>query len=503
MLLSKLLGDALGLDPAEFQNADVRSVEYDSRRVEPGSIFVAIPGFHRDGHEFIGRAIKAGAVAVVVREDRIEQLADAEAPAIVPVSDTRAALADLSATLADHPSRKMNVIGVTGTDGKTTTSFLIDAMLRKAGRRTGLVGTVDFRVADRVWPNDTRQTTPEAPELQQLLADMVAQRVEHAIVETSSHALALDRVRSVDFDIAVLTNITSEHLDFHETQEAYYEAKARLFLMVEARDSEGSGATKVLNADDASFESLRELTATATISYGIDEPASLIASDIHSAPGILEFMVALPGDRMDLKLPLTGRFNVSNALAAVAVGLATGLTTDEIKRGLEEFDGIPGRMERIDEGQEFGVIVDYAHTPGSLEKVLRTLRAMTSGRILVTFGSAGERDTQKRAAMGEVAARLADFSVLTNEDPRLEDPDQIVDDIAAGLDGAGRRHERDYLKILDRRRAISAALERAEPGDIVLVAGKGHEQCIIVGDEKLPWDDREVTRDLLRGLARK
>lgn len=482
----------------------VTGVTSSSEAVTPGACFVAIRGRRTDGHAHIGDALARGA-ALVVGEDP----APADFPAdrtYARVSDSRCELGTLAAAFFHCPTHSMDVIGVTGTDGKTTTTNLIDAILAAAGLRTGLMSTVDFKIGDVRTPNNSRFTTLEAPEVQALLARMRDAGVESAIVETTSSGLELQRVRGVEYDIAVITNITSEHLEVHGTLENYRRAKAMLFEMVDPDQHKALAVQParacVLNADDSSYDYLTSFCRAPILTYGIENAADVRAEDVRLAPNGTQFRVRLPdGTAFDVRTPLVARFNVANALAAIAVGYLHGITPAVMARALERFGGVPGRMERIDNGQPFTVVVDYAHTADSLAKVLDVLRPVTRGRVIAVFGSAGDRDRVKRPEMGAVAARKADFAVITDEDPREEDAMSILREIAAGtLEAGGREHE-TFECIVDRRTGIAAAFRLAAPGDTVLLAGKGHEQSIVIGREKLPWDDRAVAREELARLG--
>jgi UDP-N-acetylmuramoyl-L-alanyl-D-glutamate--2,6-diaminopimelate ligase len=491
---------ALPPDPRDG-DATVAGIAYDSRRVQPGALFVAIPGFHVDGHDFVQQAVGAGAAAVVVRRDRAATLAGLPVP-VLAVADTRAALSALAADFYGHPGRTMRVIGVTGTDGKTTTTYLTSALLESAGRVTGLIGTVDFKVGPIWRHNDTRQTTPEALEVQELLAEMRDGGVTHAVIESSSHGLELRKLDHCAYDIAVVTNVGEDHLELHGTPEAYLAAKGRLFAFLDDRHGKPGAATAVVNADDPrSAEHMRSRTQVSILSYGIDTPADVRAENLLLDATGASFLLVTPAGSMPVRTRLPGRFNVSNALAATSVAIAEGVTLDRIAAGLSQAQGVPGRMEQIDQGQPFSVIVDYAHTGPAFEKVLRSVRPLTAGRVITVFGCAGGRSPERRPGMAAAAARLADFSVLTNEDPHEEDPRRILDDIAAAMRAAGHSEGEDFVVIPDRREAIAAAFRRAQPGDLVLLAGKGHEQSIIVGRTKTPWDERTVAREQLAALG--
>lgn len=490
----------LPADPHEGDTT-IHGIAYDSRRVRPGTLFVAIPGFHVDGHDFVGQAVAAGAAAVAARSDRASQFSDLRVP-LLTVDDTRTALSALAAEYYSHPGRSMRVIGVTGTDGKTTTTYLTSALLDSAGHVTGLMGTVQYKVGREWRENDSRQTTPEALEVQELLAEMRDAGVSHAVIESSSHGLELHKLDDCAYDVAVVTNVGEDHLELHGTPEAYLAAKGRLFAFLDRRRDKSGTAFGVVNADDAhSAEHMRSRTRAPVLSYGIDAPADLHAEQLSLDASGASFLLTAPAGQRHVRIGLPGRFNVSNALAAAAVALGEGVNLERIADGLASARGVPGRMERIEQGQPFSVVVDYAHTGPAFEKVLRSLRPLTSGRLIAVFGCAGGRSPERRPGMGGVAARLADFSVLTNEDPHEEDPRSILDEIAAAMRAGGRREGEDFLVIEDRREAIGAAFARAQPGDLVLLAGKGHEQSIIVGRTKTPWDERDVARERLADLG--
>ena len=473
----------------------IQGIAYDSRKVEEGWLFVAVPGVHTDGRRFVTDAAKRGAV-VALGEPIEEQL---PIP-YIEVSDVRTALADLACAFYEYPAQQLCTIGVTGTDGKTTTSNLITTIFETAGRRTGLMTTANFKMPGQEWENTTRQSTLEAMEIQQLLRQMVDASVTHAIIEATSHGLALQRVQGCAFDVGVVTNITQEHLDFHKTLDAYRRAKARLFEMLDPEQNKGIGSrpVAVLNRDDSSYEILKPYCRVPILDYGLDTPASVRAVDVQLQAHETRFRVVLPDAEQVIETQLVGRFNVSNCLAAIATAYSQGISHEAIARGLASVKGVTGRMESISEGQPFAVIVDYAHTADSLTKVLATLRPLTTGKLMVVFGSAGERDVQKRPVMGRIAAQMSYFFVITDEDPREEDREKILREIAVGAEAVGKRQGQDFLCIADRTEAIRAALAAASAGDTLVLAGKGHEQSIIVGREKLPWDDRKVARKLLK-----
>ncbi|MFN2520229.1 MAG: UDP-N-acetylmuramoyl-L-alanyl-D-glutamate--2,6-diaminopimelate ligase [Candidatus Limnocylindria bacterium] len=495
MKLAALLHGAR-LDATGVGDADVRALVYDSRRAVPGSLFVAIPGFHRDGHEYAADAAARGAVAVV---------AERPLPLPVPVvvtSDARIALADLAAELFDHPTERLKVAAVTGTDGKTTTVHLVSDVLEAGGARTGFATTVDFKLAGTSWANESRQTTQEAVEVQEFFAELLVAGGTWGVLEATSHALALHKLRNCRIDIAVFTNLSAEHLDFHGTLQRYLEAKAILFADLLGGPDKGVAKTAVLNADDTRWQYLAARAGDARVlTYGIDALADVQGTVMSADASGSRIRIATGPQRTDLTLPLVGRFNVHNALAAAAVGIAAGIDLDRISVALSRAKAVSGRMERIECGQPFSVVVDYAHTPESLDKVLALLRPLTTGRLIAVFGSAGERDRAKRPRLAQVAARYADLFVITQEDPRLEDPAAILAEIEAGAKDAGKRPGDDYLVIDDREAAVREAVLRARPGDTVLLAGKGHERSIIVGETKRPWDEAGVARAALRELG--
>ncbi len=482
------------------QNIEITALAYDSRLVKPGGLFIAVPGTHTDGRRYLADAAQRG--ALVALGPRIDTN-DLPLP-YIEVDDVRIALANLACAFYSNPTTQLCTIGVTGTDGKTTTCNLISALLDTAEKSNGLMTTANFKLQGQEWENTTRQSTLEALEIQQMLRRMVEAGAKYAIIEATSHGLELQRVRGCAFDIGLVTNITHEHLDFHGTIENYRRAKARLFEMLDPSRDKGLGIKPVaiLNRDDVSYEILKPYCSVPVLDYGIDQSATIRAVDAQFDARNTHFRAILPNAEIDIETQLVGQFNVSNCLAAIATAYAVGVNTDDIARGLAGVTGVTGRMERIDVGQPFTVIVDYAHTPDSLEKVLRILRPLTAGKLLLVFGSAGERDVQKRPIMGQIAAQLSDFFVITDEDPREENREQILREIAIGAETTGKHEGHDFLCIADRTQAIAAAFHRAQAKDTVLLAGKGHEQSIIIGREKIPWDDRRVAREQLHVLMR-
>jgi UDP-N-acetylmuramoyl-L-alanyl-D-glutamate--2,6-diaminopimelate ligase len=496
MKLSHLLADLTVLE-APAADPEVKGICYDSRRLKAGDCFVAIPGTHTDGHRYVETVLRDGAVAALV-----ERRVGTAWPQVV-VEDTRRALALSAAKFFGHPSRSMALIGVTGTDGKTTTTAMIHRMLMNAGQAAGAMSTVDLRLGDQVDSNDSRQTTPEALEIQEYLAQMRDAGIRYAVIETSSHGLALQRVLGCDYDVAVFTNIAHEHLDFHKTLERYREAKASLIDLTASSADKGIVKTAVLNRDDPSYAMLSQRPIARRITYGVQLESDLKATRVETTAAGLRLEARTPLGPLQLELRISGRWNAYNALAAAATGVSLGMSLDEIVKGLQALEGVSGRMERVDAGQEFGVVIDYAHTPQSLEKVLRELRPITSGKLITVFGSAGERDRDKRPWMGEIAARLSDFAVFTNEDPRDEDPAQIIQEIASGAEAVGWKEGENFVRIEDRASAIDHAVERAREGDTILLAGKGHERSILIGREKRAWDERGAAMAAIQGSRKR
>ncbi|MGH2561391.1 MAG: UDP-N-acetylmuramoyl-L-alanyl-D-glutamate--2,6-diaminopimelate ligase [Thermomicrobiales bacterium] len=494
---TKTLASLVAHDPALEVVGDparvISGIAVDSREVGRGDLFVALRGGYFDGHSFIERAIERGAAALLV-----ERCINPNFPQIVARS-SRAALPGVAAAFFDQPSAELAVVGVTGTDGKTTTCYLIEDVLRADQRQIGMIGTVSVKIGGRIVVHDSRQTTPESVDIQRHLRAMVDADVDWAIVEATSHGLDLHRLDDVDFRIAAVTNITHEHLEYHRTIAAYRRAKGRLFERVAA-----NGGVAVVNLDDPGGREMLDYSSGAsTVTYAIrDRAADVRAEEIRSDASGSSFVIYLQQTTLRCRLPMVGRFNVENALCAAAVGLAAGVSPAVIRDALECASPVPGRMMTIEEGQPFSVIVDYAHTPESLSKVLSLLRTLCEGgRLIVVSGSAGERDVEKRSLQGAECHRLADLSIFTTEDPRFEDPDRIISDIADGAIDAGGMEGQSFLRITDRRQAVRHALQAASAGDVVLLAGKGHEQSIIWGLERRPWDEDRVARGLLNELG--
>ena len=469
---------------------------YDSRMAEAGALFIALQGLQRDGHDYVAAAVESGAVAALVTRP----LALPEHVTQVLVPDTWAAIGQVAAAFYENPSRELCVIGVTGTDGKSTTATLIGHILRACGHPNGVITTVAFHDSRQEFPNETRLTTQHASDLQRMLRTIREQGGTHAVVEASSHGLALHKLDAVQIDAAVLTNLTHEHLDFHKTLEAYREAKGMLFQRAKARAPKPFPRVSVLNADDNHFAYFAALEPPGLRTYGFAAQADVRAADVALGADHTGFTAVTPEGQAHVCSPLVCRFNVANTLAALAVVTGLGVPLDAASAAVSTFPGVPGRMQVIAAGQPFAVIVDYAHTPNSLRLVLDALRGVTPGRLVAVFGSAGERDVEKRALMGAIAAEHADYFVITSEDPRSEDPGEICRAIEEGALQVGCVFGRDYSMSVDRTQAFRIAFKQARPGDTVLLAGKGHEHSIIWGDESLPWDEARIAAETLSDM---
>jgi UDP-N-acetylmuramoyl-L-alanyl-D-glutamate--2,6-diaminopimelate ligase len=484
------------LSPVLLPDIPLTGIALDSRAVEQGSLFVALEGENVDGHHYILDAVQRGAASVV---GMIPPLGNLPIP-YVQVEDTRFALAHLSAAFYDFPARHMTMIGVTGTDGKTTTTNLIYQILIAAGYRAGIISTVNAVIGDEVLDTGLHVTTPEAPEVQHYLSRMHAAGLTHIVLETTSHGLAQHRVTACEFDIGVVTNITHEHLDFHGSYEAYREAKATLFTSLRDTHPKNCGNIQlsVLNKDDLSFDFLRNKITGRIISYSLHDGADLYADDERYDSGGLHFSAVGPNFHLPLESSLIGNHNVSNILAALGTTIfGLEIPLECVQQGIKAMRSIPGRMEWINNGQNFIAIVDFAHTPNALRRTLETARQLTSGRVLVVFGSAGLRDRQKRRMMPEVAVELADVTIITAEDPRTEPLGDILNEMAQAAHQKGGVEGKTFFCVPDRGEAIRQAVNLAKPGDVVISCGKGHEQSMCFGEIEYPWDDRVAMRAVL------
>ena len=504
MRLSDLLAgieyDVLSGDVA----IEVASFSGDSRTVRPGDAFVAMRGGSADGHSFAGAAIGSGARAVVVERGAALDLEELSAATVVQVENTREALAWMAAASSGYPGRKLRVIGVTGTDGKTTTVNLIWSILQTSGRRVGMISTVNARIGDLQLDTGLHTTTPDAPDLQKYLAQMVDAGLEYVVLEATSHGLAQHRVTGAEQDVAVVTNITHEHLDYHRDYDGYREAKAGLFRgLAAAYRKPGVPKVAVLNRDDISYDLLAPIPADVRLAYGLSAGVDVWAEDILCKNDYSSFEVFTPSGHFLVRTPLVGRFNVYNVLAAAAAGVSQQVPLEQIQHGIESVRGVIGRMERIERGQDFTMIIDFAHTPNALERALQAARSMADGQVIVVFGCAGLRDVYKRDMMGRHAGRLADRVVITAEDPRTENLADIMAAIAAGCEAEGKREGESYWRIGDRATAIQFAVDMAQPGDLVMTAGKAHEQSMCFGTTEYPWSEHAaVEAALMRRLQR-
>jgi UDP-N-acetylmuramoyl-L-alanyl-D-glutamate--2,6-diaminopimelate ligase len=460
----------------------VESIAYDSRRVQRNGLFVALQGEKADGHEFIGQAIEKGASVIVVQRDEKHPRVTC-----LVVENTRNALADLSAVFYRLPAQRLKLAAVTGTNGKTTTTFLIKHICEKAGLRCGLIGTVRYEIGERVLP--AIRTTPESLDLQELLAQIVNAGCQAAAMETSSHALAQDRTRGIEWNVAVFTNLTQDHLDFHGTMESYFESKAKLFTQL-ARQEKKRKPVAIVNIDDRYGEQLLNKIdkSVAVVTYGMGVHADFRASNSRVEFNGTSYQLDAQGKSYLVRVPLIGRFNVANSVAALAAANALGVNLRDAVLSLGKSPQVPGRLELVPAKRQFQVFVDYAHTPDALQNVLKTLRELSPRRLLVVFGCGGNRDRQKRSLMGEIADRRADYAIITSDNPRKEDPSAIVAEIEKGF------RSTHYEKLVDRTEAIGRAISLAQPRDIVLIAGKGHENYQEFADHTVPFDDIQVAR---------
>jgi UDP-N-acetylmuramyl-tripeptide synthetase len=483
---------------------DVTAVCYDSRQVTPGAVFVAIEGFAVDGHRFIADAVGRGAVAVVCAKPV------AAAAVVIRVADTRTALARLARRFYGDPAEHLTLVGVTGTSGKTTVTYLLERILEEAGHRTGVVGTINFRYAGRSFPNPV--TTPESLDLQRILRQMVDSGISHAVMEVSSHALDLHRVDGCRFDVAVFTNLSHDHLDYHGSMDDYWRSKRKLFSDYLKTTDGRRPVRAVINTDDDRGMELARTLGCAALCTAVEDDGDIVPRNVVRSLSGLRGCLTTPQGEIAFVSPLVGDFNLANILSAVGAALALGVAPAAIAAGIEATACVPGRLERIMEGGERFIFVDYSHKPDALENAITALRRLTGGRLITVFGCGGDRDRTKRPVMGAIAARLSDLTVVTSDNPRSEDPLQIIAQVEAGVRQVCTRRltadalargwqEKAYLVEADRRSAIAAAIGAARANDAVLIAGKGHETYQILADETIHFDDREVARQVLASMA--
>lgn len=484
MKLSEVLKGIEEIEVRGDLEIDVPSIAYDSRKVENGGMFVAIVGFKMDGHNYIESAIQSGAKIIAMQEGAYDAGMIPEGITVVFSKDTRKFLPMVACNFYGNPTRELKVVGVTGTKGKTTTTYMIKSILEHAGKKVGLIGTIANYVGDKCY--ESERTSPESLDLQRMFREMVNNKCDVAVMEVSSHSLALDRVWGIDFDIGVFTNLTQDHLDFHKTFDNYLAAKAKLFTMCK----EG-----FVNCDDMYAKKLMDMATCPITTYGIDNNPFVFARDIIITNSYSDFKMPFNKVIQRIKVDIPGRFTVYNALAAICVSIRLGAGVEDVLAGLENVK-VPGRSEVVPTTRNFTVIVDYAHTPDSLENILKASKVYTKGKIICVFGCGGDRDTAKRPMMGEIAGKLAGYTVITSDNPRSEKPEEIIRQIEEGM----KKTNGKYKVIVDRKKAIEHALRKAEKGDLILIAGKGHETYQEINGEKHHFDDREVVKELVAKL---
>ncbi|MCJ7507556.1 MAG: UDP-N-acetylmuramoyl-L-alanyl-D-glutamate--2,6-diaminopimelate ligase [candidate division Zixibacteria bacterium] len=466
---------------------DINKIEYNSTKIEHNDLFVAIRGFQTDGHSFINDAIKNGAICVVAEKDQ-----NYSVRAEILVKDSRMALAFLSDKFYDSPSSKLKVIGITGTNGKTTVSYLLKSILETKERKIGLVGTIAHHIGDQQVP--ALNTTPESLDLQRMFYQMLEQGIKYVVMEVSSHSLALKRVEKIDFDVAVFTNLTQDHLDFHKDMESYKKTKGKLFEMLVKPEDRA-----VINLDDPNWEYFFEKAEVPKVTYSLrnKEADVFVEKMSHDLKG-LKINFSTPLGQFEARLNLIGEQNVYNALAAIASSIVLGFGLENIKSGLEKAKVVPGRLEKVNLGQPFDILIDYAHTPDALERVLVTAKQLTSGKLIALFGCGGDRDKTKRPIMGKLATRIADYVIVTSDNPRTENPSSIIDDIFKGINS-----KNNIKRIEDRKEAIKKAMDLAQPKDILVIAGKGHEDYQIIGTKRFHFSDKETVKEILKKMGYK
>jgi UDP-N-acetylmuramoyl-L-alanyl-D-glutamate--2,6-diaminopimelate ligase len=483
---------------------EIKSVHYRAQEVQSGGLFVAIAGHAADGHNYVDQALQRGAVAVVSQKEITGKTIN------IRVAGTRQALADIAACFFDYPSQRLTVIGITGTNGKTTTAYLVESILQQAGYRVGVIGTINYRYADKIFANPI--TTPESLDLQRILADMQQAGVSHVVMEASSHAIDLYRIRNCWFDAAVFINLSQDHLDFHGDMKSYWVSKKKLFTEYLVDGPKRDRAVAVINCNSSNGRELADILQVPVIKTGSGPDDMVRAQNAQFDQNGTTGEIVTPGETFHFKSELVGRHNLENILCAAGVGSALNLSTGDIKSGIEAVSAIPGRLERIENNTGRFVYVDYAHTPDALKNVIDALRMVMADRIICVFGCGGDRDTAKRPLMGEIAAQLCDLSVVTSDNPRTEDPTAIINQILKGVQQVKSRcysaadfrngfKDKGYVVEADRQRAIQLAIRVSEPGDTVLIAGKGHETYQILGTTTKPFDDREEARKALGAVV--
>lgn len=476
MNLDNLLKD---LNLSETYNEEINEIQYDSRKVTKGDVFVAIKGFSVDGHKFIDKAIESGA-KVIVGEDDIT----VENALYIRVKDSRKALAILAKNYFDNPQKKMKIIGITGTNGKTTSAFMMKSLLESKGYKVGLIGTICNMIGDKKLK--TERTTPESLELYKLFSDMVEENIDYCVMEVSSHSLALDRVYGIEFSTGVFTNLTVDHLDFHKTLENYFNEKKKLFKV---------SKNKVVNVDNKYGIELKSDYKDA-LSYSIDKDGDLNATNMHISSKGVKFDATYRDEKEHISISIPGKYNVENALGVIGAAITEGMTLSEIAEGMKVLKSVPGRCELVSFGENipFDIIVDYAHTPDGLENIIKTLKELTEGRLITIFGCGGDRDKSKRPIMGKIATELSDIAIVTSDNPRTEEPGEIIKDILAGIDND------NYIVEENRLEAIKKGILMAKEKDVLLIAGKGHEDYQILKDKTIAFDERVIVKELIKEL---
>lgn len=482
MYLEKLLDDVSSsrLDP-QFRHLNVQAISCDSRKVTKGALFVALQGGQHNGAEFIKDAIRNGASIVVSSEKMNVQRAAYPRVCFLTADDPKEFLAGATRRFYGNPSAQVKTIGITGTNGKTTVSYLIESILAVSGHKSGVIGTVNYRIAGKITPS--LNTTPDFVFNQHFLSMLAKKHIPYCVMEVSSHALDQRRVEFIDFRTAIFTNLTSDHLDYHKSRERYFAAKAQLFTQL------GPGGIAIINIDDIYGRQLRSMTDAKVITYGMTHQADVTAKDVRMSFAGNRFFIAYGGEEIEVQAKLIGKFNIYNMLAAVAACKAEGISLKVIKKGIERLAFVPGRLEAVAAGQDFPVFIDYAHTEDALENVLSTVREVSEARVILVFGCGGDRDKSKRPLMGKVASQLADIAIVTSDNPRSEPPQSIIDQIAAGF------QRNNYKIVVNRKDAIHQALAMAGQGDLVLIAGKGHEDYQILADQKIDFNERQVIKE--------
>lgn len=463
-------------------NMEINGIVYDSRKVKKGNLFICVSGFAKDGHSYISDALQKGAAAFIVEKD-----VDIKGAAVIKVNSSRSAMPHLASNFYGNPTQELRLVGITGTNGKTTTTYLIKSIMEANKQKTGLLGTISTQIGDKIVVSS--RTTPEAIDLQSLFRVMADSDIDYAVMEVSSHSLELGRVEGCNFKIGVFTNLTQDHLDFHKTIENYRNAKKKLFYM--------TNGANIINIDDEHgriiAEDVRNL-GPQLITYGIDNKADIMAKNINITSKGVGFTLVTPLYEIELNIKIPGKFSVYNALSAASVAYAEGISGEVIREGLNKVDNVPGRSEILKTDTPYTVIVDYAHTPDGLKNILASVKEYAKGRVITLFGCGGDRDREKRPIMGGIAGRMSDYCIITSDNPRSEEPIDIIRQAEAGIKSTAC----DYICIENRRDAIKYALSMAKPGDIVLLAGKGHETYQVLKDRTIPFDERDIVEELLR-----